>query len=91
MACDTEFGGPGAIYGTTKSKADPANIPLKARVRLLRQRDALLVRETWSDPVTGEWAVTGIDTRQPMIALAQDADGVYQAVAADRLVPEVAP
>lgn len=90
-ARDVEFGGPGTIYGTTKTKGTPANTPTKARVVLLHQRSKQPVRETWSDPVTGNFAFTGIDTSQQFLALAEDAAGNFRPVAASRLVPEVLP
>lgn len=89
MARDAEFGGHGRIWGTTATKATPSNLPTKARVVLLHQRSKQLVRETWSDPVTGAFAFEGIDTRQEFLTLAEDAAGAYRPVAANRLVPEV--
>ena len=88
MARDVEFGGPGTIYGTTKTKGTP-NLPTKARVVLLHQRSKLPVRETWSDPVTGAFVFGGIDTSQQFLALAEDAEGHFRPVAANRLTPEV--
>lgn len=90
LARDIEFGGPGTIYGTTKTKGTPSQ-PAKARVVLLHQRSKLPVRETWSDPVTGTFAFTGIDTTQQFLTLAEDAAGNYRPVAANRLTPEVLP
>ena len=89
-ARDVEVGGPGTIYGTTKTKGTP-NQPTHARVVLLHQRSKLPVRETWSDPVTGNFAFTGIDTTQQFITLAEDAAGNFRPVAANRLTPEVLP
>ena len=88
FACDVEHGGPGTIYGTTKTKGTP-NLPTKARVVLQHQRSKLPVRETWSDPVTGAFVFTGIDTSQQFLALAEDAEGHFRPVAANRLTPEV--
>ena len=88
MARDIEHGGPGTIYGTTKTKGTP-NAPTKARVVLQHQRSKLPVRETWSDPVTGYFAFTGIDTNQQFLTLAEDAAGNFRPVAANRLTPEV--
>lgn len=85
VARDTEFGGAGRIWGTTKVKG-ASNVPTKARVRLLRDHDALLVREVWSDAETGEFEFTGIDTSQPFTVLATDAAGNFRAVAANRLL-----
>ena len=90
MARDIEHGGPGTIYGTTKTKGTP-NQPTHARVVLLHQRSKLPVRETWSDPVTGNFAFTGIDTSQQFLTLAEDAAGNFRPVAANRLTPEVLP
>lgn len=89
LARDVEFGGTGRIWGTTKTKATPSNLPTKARVVLLHQRSKQLVRETWSDSTTGAFAFEGIDTRQEFLTLAEDAAGAYRPVAASRLVPEV--
>ncbi len=91
VARDVEYGGAGRIYGTTKTKGSPANLPLKARVVLLHQRSKLPVREVWSNPTTGDFAFEGIDTRQEFLTLAEDAAGNFRPVAASRLVPEVAP
>ncbi|WP_199227667.1 hypothetical protein [Acidovorax sp. HMWF018] len=88
QARDTEFGGPGTIYGTTKTKGAP-NTPTKARVVLHHQRSKLPIRETWSHPVTGAFAFTGIDTSQQFLTLAEDAAGNFRPVAANKLTPEV--
>lgn len=90
LARDVEHGGPGTIYGTTKTKGTP-NLPTKARVVLLHQRSKLPVRETWSDPVTGNFAFTGIYTTQQFLTLAEDAAGNFRPVAANLLTPEVLP
>lgn len=87
-ARDVEHGGLGTIYGTTKTKGTP-NLPTKARVVLLHQRSKQPVRETWSDPVTGAFVFTGIDTSQQFLTLVEDAAGNYRPVAASKLVPEV--
>ena len=89
VARDVEFGGRARIWGTTKTKGTP-NLPTKARVVLLHQRSKLPVRETWSDPVTGAFVFSGIDTSQQFLALAEDAAGHFRPVAASRLTPEVA-
>ena len=88
VARDAEHGGPGPIYGTPKTKGTP-NMPTKARVVLLHQRSKLPVRETWSDPVTGAFVFSGIDTSQQFLTLAEDAEGHFRPVAANRLTPEV--
>lgn len=87
-ARDVEVGGPGTIYGTTKTKGSP-NAPTKARVVLAHQRSKLPVRETWSDPTTGYFEFRGVDVNQQFLTLAEDADGTFRPVAANRLTPEV--
>ena len=88
MARDIEHGGPGTIYGTTKTKGTP-NAPTRARVVLLHQRSKLPVRETWSDPTTGYFEFRGIDVNQQFLTLAEDAEGHFRPVVANRLTPEV--
>ena len=88
LARDVEHGGPGTIYGTTKTKGTP-NAPTKARVVLQHQRSKLPVRETWSDPITGAFVFEGVDTNQQFLALAEDVEGHFRPVAANRLTPEV--
>jgi len=88
LARDIEFGGQARIWGTTKTKGSP-NTPTHARVVLLHQRSKLPVRETWSDPTTGYFEFRGIDTNQQFLALAEDAEGHFRPVAANRLTPEV--
>ncbi len=93
VARDTEFGGRGRLWGTTKTEISPGVfVPTKARVSVLRQRDMLLAREVWSDPATGAWEVRGLDTSQTFLEVAQHVTGEKQAVAADQTVPaEVTP
>lgn len=90
-AIDMQYGGTGEIFGTTKSKASPENLPTKARVVLLHQRSKMLVRATWSDPDTGDYSFDGLDLRQEFLALAEDAAGNFRAVAAQRLLPGATP
>lgn len=89
VACDVEFGGLGRIWGVNEIEIAPnTRVPTGGRVVLLRQRDKLLARQTWADPVTGAWEFTGLDVRQDFIALAEDLAGNYRPVAANRLTPE---
>ena len=57
---DYIHGGKGFITGTVEEKATP-NIPLRRRVRLHRDVDGMMVRETWSDAVTGAYTFTDIN------------------------------
>ena len=59
---DYIHGGKGVITGTVEEKAIP-NLPLRRKVRLHRDVDGLMVRETWSQPdgsfefkeISGRW------------------------------------
>lgn len=82
-------GGNGTISGTVKKDADPTDLPLRRRVRLMREVDGRVVRETWSDAATGAYTFAGIDPAQTYTALAYDHEHNYRAVVADNLVPEV--
>ena len=91
LARDVEYGGVGSIWGTTKTKGRPENLPVLARVVLHHQRSRLPVREVWSDPVTGDFAFRGVDIAQEFFVMAEDAAGQMRAVAAQRLTPEEMP
>ncbi|GKT22517.1 LamG-like jellyroll fold domain-containing protein [Acidovorax sp. SUPP3334] len=84
IARDMEFGGAGRIWGTTKTKG-VTNLPTRSRVVLLRQRDKLVARETWSDAATGAFEFTDIDMAHQWLVLAEDQAGNYRPVAANRL------
>lgn len=86
---DMYFDGDGFIAGTVKRDADPADIPLKRRVRLHREHDGLPVRETWSDPVTGAYTFPQISRDFVYTVVAYDYLHDYRAVIADNIVPEV--
>ena len=87
---DYIHGGKGFITGTVEEKATP-NIPLRRRVRLHRDVDGMMVRETWSDAVTGAYTFTDINPAYTYHAIAFDYARNYRAVIADNLTPEVAP
>lgn len=81
--------GIGRVHGTVKRKSDPANVPLKRRVRLVRERDGLVVRETWSDATTGEYDFRYIDELQKWTVIAYDHEHDYRAVVADNITPDL--
>lgn len=83
--------GIGRVRGTVKRKDTPANAPLKRRVRLVRERDGLVVREAWSDAATGEYDFKYIDELQTWTVIAYDHEHNFRAVIADNLTPEVLP
>ena len=83
--------GIGRVYGTVQRKTDPANIPLKRKVRLVRERDGLIVRETWSDANTGQYEFRYIDELQTWAVIAYDYEQNFRAVIADGITPEIIP
>lgn len=86
---DVNYGGRGLISGTVKLKASPANVPLHCRVWLVRERDAMVIRETWSDATTGAYAFPYIDETQRYSVLSYDHTGDKRAVIANNLTAEV--
>ncbi|MQR02319.1 hypothetical protein [Glaciimonas soli] len=86
---DMEYAGRGTISGTVLEKG-VTNTPVHRRVRLFRDRDGLLIRETWSDVVTGTFTFADIDERHTYSALTMDHHHHFRAVVADRVTPEVA-
>ena len=76
--------GIGRVRGTVKETGTP-NAPLKRRVRLVRDRDGLQVRELWSDPVTGEYDFRYVDELQAWTVVSYDHLNNYRAVVADNL------
>ena len=87
---DYIHGGAGVITGTVEEKATP-NIPLHRKVRLHRDVDGLMVRETWSHATTGAYTFTDINPACTYTVIAYDYAHNYRAVGADNLTPEVAP
>lgn len=86
---DMEFSGNGRIADTVKEKNTPVNTPLRRRVRLFRDIDGLMIRETWSDAATGAYSFQCIDERYTYSVVSYDHLGNYRAVIADHLTPEL--
>lgn len=86
----SEFGGAGQISGTVKNLGTP-DFPVWRRVRLFHLRTGMLIRETWSDPVTGAYTFTRLNPLHKFTAIAYDHTGQYNAVVSDDLTPEVMP
>lgn len=85
---DIEDGGVYRIAGITRKESSPdvfVVYPYR-RVRLLERQTGRLVRETWSDPVTGAYAFEKLKLRE-YILLTDDHARYYNAVAADAIVP----
>ena len=67
-------GGVGIITGTVEEKAIP-NLPLRRKVRLHRDVDGLMVRETWSHATTGAYTFTDINPAYTYTAIAYPVTG----------------
>lgn len=81
------YGGLGRIDGTVKVDSSP-DYPVHRKVRCFRDRDAVCVGETWSDPVTGGYSFEYVDPAERYTVLAYDYTGAYRAVVADNLTPD---
>ena len=87
LLLDAEHGGRGRIVGTVRATGTP-NYPVARRVRLLRQRDGALARETWSGP-DGNYVFDHIRHDLPYVLMSHDHTGLYNAVIADSVIPEL--
>jgi hypothetical protein len=87
----SEMGGRGLITDTVKTKGTPANIPTHCKVRLLRDSDSKVIRETWTHPVTGVYTFDNFDEHLTYTVLAIHPLGSFRAVIADRLTPGLMP
>lgn len=88
---DMYHSGLGRIQGTVKEDSSPSDLPLRRRVRLFREVDGLIVRETWSDAATGVYSFDNIDMAGRYFVVAFDYEYNYRAVIADNLQPELMP
>jgi hypothetical protein len=86
-----DFKGPGRITGTVKERDVAGDIPVHRLVRLLRDRDGVTVRSTWSDPVTGAYSFDGVPMDYRYTAISYDFLKNFRAVIADNLTPEAMP
>ena len=81
-------GGRGLITGTVKTTPDS---PTFAKVRLIRERDGKVLRETWTDPVTGVYRFDNFDENFTYTVLSYHPLGAFRAVVADGQVPGLMP
>lgn len=79
------FGGAGRIAGTVKVTP---NTPVHRRIRLFDEKTGLLVREAWSDEVTGAYSFDYVDMTRSYTVIGFDYTLNYRAVIADNLTPE---
>lgn len=88
---DRFYGGRGRISGTVEIKGTPTNALVRRRVRLVRESDAICIREVWSDPVTGAYLFEHIDPAEKYSLLTYDYTLDKRAVIADNLTPDPMP
>lgn len=84
--------GLGRVSGRTVEQQDKSSpkVPVSRRVRLYRDRDGLLIRETWSN-AQGLYEFARIDSNTSYTVLSYDHEGDFRAVVADRVTPEAMP
>jgi len=80
------FGGSGKITGTVKVSP---NLPAHREVILMDEVAHVLLKSTWSDPVTGAYEFDYLDMAATFTVLAYDYTKAYRAVIADRVTPEL--
>lgn len=85
-----EHGGAGRIAGSVKVDSSP-DYPVWRRIRLFDRRDNRLVREVWSDPVTGAYSFEYINPVRLYVVIAYDHTGAYNAEIRDAITPEPMP
>jgi hypothetical protein len=83
---DGVYGGAYKVTGTTKVKATP-HAPVSRRVRLHDQLTGLVVREQWSQAVTGEYRFERIRSGV-FYVVALDHTGAYNGVIATGVAAE---
>lgn len=86
-----ESHGTGRIANVIDIKSSPSNVPTRRRVRLYREIDGTLLRETWSDAKTGAYSFDWLDINARYTVIAYDYEHNYRAVVADNLTPEPMP
>ena len=75
------------MSGTVKIDGTP-DYAVYRRVRLFREIDGLLIREQWSDRVTGAYSFDHIDQNYKYTVVAYDYEHNFRAVIADNITPD---
>ena len=83
--------GIGRVRGETVELVGAVEVPVQRKLRLHRERDGLLIRELWSNPITGAYSFDYVDELQKYTTLAYDHTGALRAVVADGQIPELMP
>lgn len=86
-AKDILHGGTGRVAGTVKVKGTP-DYAVYRKVWLIDEHDGTLVREVWSDPVTGAYAFDNVSRDHKYTVLTYDYAHNFRAVVADNLTAE---
>lgn len=73
---DLQDGGAGKVSGTVMVDATP-DYPVWRRIRLFCERDGRLVREVWSDPVSGVYTFDCISLALTYTVVAYDHTGYF--------------
>lgn len=84
---DVEDGGAYHVPGTVGIDSTP-DIPVHRKVRLFCTRSGRLVREMWSDPITGAYRFDHLRIG-PWTVMSHDYTGNYNAVAADNILGDL--
>ncbi len=82
------YAGDHQITGTVKEKGVPDDRPVSRRVLLFDERTYAVVRETWSDAVTGVYRFDRISEVPRYVVIAYDHKHNFRAVIADNLRAE---
>lgn len=85
---DLYYGGRGRINDVVNVKGTP-DYPIRRKVWLMRDRDGVVIRETWSDAVTGAYSFDFVDERERYSVLTFDHERNFRAVIADNLKPDL--
>jgi len=85
------YAGTHRIVGTVKEKGVPQDVPVSRRVLLFDERANVVVRETWSDAVTGAYTFDSLNPDIRYLVIAYDHRHDYRAVIADNLTAEPMP
>lgn len=82
---DAYHGGIGRISGTVAENGSP-NIKVHREVLLLDEASNMVIRKTWSDPVTGVYEFVGIKEGVRYTIISYDYTTKYKAVIADNII-----
>ena len=76
------------IMGTVKEKGPQVDLPVSRRVLLIDERANLVVRETWSNALTGEYEFKYINPEIQYLVISYDYKKNFRAAIADNVTAE---